>query len=180
MPAAPILSPPPGAVRPPSARSPLSRRTALKWGAAALGVATAATATGCAGTDDDQPAEPDPLRTALDAAQRDAAAAAAASALAPERAAALSVIAVERTAHADALSAEIARAAGQDPSTTSTTAAATTTAPVTPPTIDELRTMLARSQRGAADLARRVDGHRAGLLGSISAAVAAEQAVMLL
>lgn len=182
VPAAPTLSPPSGAAPPPPGRVALSRRAAFKWGAATLGVVTVATTAGCAGDADDQAAEPDPLLTALDAARRDAAAAGAAAALAPERAAALGVIAAERTAHADALAAEIARAAGQDPSATTTSAARTTTtaAPTTPPTVDELRGMLAQSQRGATDLARRLDGYRAGLLGSISAAVATEQAVMLL
>ncbi|GAA4476498.1 hypothetical protein GCM10023094_16540 [Rhodococcus olei] len=142
---------------------------------------TVAAAAGCAGTGDrDGADEPDPLLSALTAARRDAAAAGAAIALAPERTAALGVIAAERTAHGDALAAEIARAAGGVPSSTSASAVTTTAPAAPPPTVDELRAMLGESQRGAATLARRLDGHRAGLLGSISAAIAAEQAVMLL
>lgn len=179
VPAAPNLTPPPG-VNPPSSYA-LSRRAALKVGALALGLATVVTAAGCASTDDDRTDEPDPLTTALDAARRDATAAAAAAAVAPERAGALAVIAAERTAHGDALAAEIARAAGQDPATATATSSAPPSATSSAPaTVDELRAMLAESQRGAATLARRLDGHRAGLLGSISAAVAAQQAVMLL
>nr|WP_246098192.1 hypothetical protein [Rhodococcus spelaei] len=161
------------------ASSSLSRRAALRVGAAVLGLAAAGVTAGCAGSDgDDGPAEPDPLLIPANAARRDAAAATAAAALAPDRAGALAVVANERTAHADALEAEIARAAGA--TATSTTTGAPTTAPAAPPgTVDQLRTQLAESQRGAADLARRLDGYRAGLLGSISAAVAAQQAVLL-
>lgn len=146
-----------------------------------VGFAAAAGAAGCAGTDDDRTAEPDPLLAALDAARRDAQAASAAAAVAPDRAAALAVIASERTAHADALATEIARAAGEDPDSPSatTTASATPTTPVTPPSVEDLRAMLAESQRGAASLARTLDGYRAGLTGSISAALGTQQAVLL-
>ncbi|MFD4468595.1 hypothetical protein ACFWPA_09930 [Rhodococcus sp. NPDC058505] len=176
---APSTLPPPSGAAPPSFPA-LSRRSALKVGALTVGLAAVAAAAGCAGADD-HPDEPDPLLAPLDAARRDAAAAHAAAAVAPERAGALAVIATERTAHADALAAEITRAAGQDPSVgPATTSAALTTAPAAPPSVDELRGMLAESQRGAATLASTLDGHRAGLVGSISAAVAAQQAVMLL
>ncbi len=155
----------------------LTRRAALVVGA--LTFAGAATAGCTGGSDADRADEPDPLLSAVAAARRDAAGAASAIALAPERAAALGVIASERGAHADALATEVARAAGRDPSA-APTAPATTTVTAPPPTVDELRAMLAESQVGAATLARRVDGYRAGLLGSISAAIAAHQAVMLL
>ncbi|WP_450104138.1 hypothetical protein [Rhodococcus triatomae] len=191
MPIAPTPAPPDGATPPPP-RVPshtgaarhrmLSRRAALRFGAVAIGAtAAAAGAAGCSSADDDRAAEPDPLLTALDAARRDADAAAAAAAVTPDRAGALAVIAAERTAHADALATEIARAAGEDPTLPSatTSAAATSAAPITPPTIDALRSMLAESQRGAAALARSLDGYRAGLTGSISAAVGAQQAVLL-
>ncbi|MFC4602960.1 hypothetical protein [Rhodococcus kronopolitis] len=161
-------------------RPALSRRGAFRmFGAAALGLTALGASAGCAGSDSDDAArEPDPLLVPLAAARRDATDAAAAVALAPDRAGALAVVAQERTAHADALSAEIDRAAG---ATTTATAAPSTSAasPAAPPTVDVVRAGLADSQRGAADLARRLDGYRAGLLGSISAAVAAQQAVLL-
>ncbi|MFD1814206.1 hypothetical protein [Rhodococcus gannanensis] len=191
MPTAPTPAPPDGANPPlsrvlshtgPSQHRTMSRRAALRFGAVAIGAtAAAAGVAGCSSAEDEHDAEPDPLLTALDAARRDADAAAAGAAVTPDRAGALAVIAAERTAHADALAAEIARAAGEDPTSpsTTTTAATTTAAPVTPPTVDALRSMLAESQRGAASLARSLDGYRAGLTGSISAAVGAQQAVLL-
>lgn len=177
VPSAPPLPPVP---RPPL-RTPLTRRFVLTAGALTLGTFGAAVTAGCAnGGDADHAEEPDPLLTALAAARRDAAAASAAIVVAPERATALGVVAAERGAHADALATEVARAAGLDPSATPSATATTTTTTATPPTVDALRAMLNDSQRGAATLARQLDGYRAGLLGSISAAVAAEQAVMLL
>ncbi|MFC9789940.1 hypothetical protein [Rhodococcus sp. NPDC127528] len=158
----------------------LSRRAAIRVGAAVLGLAVAGASAGCAAGNDDEPPEPDPLLVAVAAARRDAETATAAAALAPERAGALAVIANERIAHADALTTEITRASGASTPSATASAAPTSTGPSTPPpTVDQLRTQLAESQRGAADLARRLDGYRAGLLGSISAAVAAQQAVLL-
>ncbi|MFD4183495.1 hypothetical protein [Rhodococcus sp. NPDC058514] len=164
--------------------SPISRRSAFRIaGAATVGLTALSLSVGCAtGSTDRDSDEPDPLISAAESARRDAATATAAAALAPERAGALSVIAGERGAHADALSAEVARAAGVDPSSMpspSPTGAPTEPAPP-PPTIDQLRTQLADSQREAAGLARRLSGYRAGLLGSVSAAVATQQAVLLL
>ncbi|WP_077041325.1 hypothetical protein [Rhodococcus sp. MTM3W5.2] len=164
--------------------SPISRRSAFRIaGAASVGLTALALSAGCTSDSSDRDsAEPDPLISAAESARRDAATATAATALAPERAGALSVIASERGAHADALSAEVARAAGVDPTampSPSPTGSPTEPAPP-PPTVDELRTQLATSQRDAAGLARRLSGYRAGLLGSISAAIAAEQAVLLL
>ncbi|MFC7451025.1 hypothetical protein [Rhodococcus daqingensis] len=164
--------------------SPISRRSAFRIaGAATVGLTALTLSAGCT-TDaaDRDSAEPDPLISAAESARRDAATATAAAALAPERAGALSVIASERGAHADALSAEVARAAGIDPTampSPSPTGGQAEPAPP-PPTVDELRTQLAGSQREAAGLARRLSGYRAGLLGSVSAAVAAQQAVLLL
>ena len=109
--------------------------------------------------------------------------AAAAIALHPDRSAALDLVRVQRTAHADALDAEIARAAGTYPDgttpTTSPSASAAPTAPAPPPTLDQLRAELAESQRSAADSARTLSGYRAGLSASISAACATYLAVVL-
>jgi len=156
---------------------PLSRRTALRVaGSAALGASALALTTACSDSGQgDAPAEIDALTAQSERARRDAANATAAIAVLPDRAGALGVVAAERTAHADALDAEIARAATAAPSSSTTT-----TAPVpAPPTLDQLRADLADSQKEAARLARTQSGYRAGLLGSISAACAAQQAVLL-
>ena len=117
-------------------------------------------------------------------AHHDAAAATAAMAVDPAAAPALQVVAAERTDHANALQAEVARAAGKypdgsipepDASTTSTA----TPAPSPPPDVNAVKADLAQSQRAASDLARTLSGYRAGLLGSISAACAVHQVVLL-
>lgn len=179
-----------GPVRTPPITPLLSRRSAIRLaGTVALGTAGVVLLAGC--TDSGEPPEPeiDPLVAQADLARRDAATAAAVAAVAPERAEALAVVGSERTAHAKALDAEIARVAGIDPSASSTPSAgrgpngpSTATpsgAAAPPPTLDQLRGELARSQRSAADLARIQSGFRAGLLGSISAACATHTAVLL-
>ncbi len=155
----------------------LSRRAALRVaGSAALGASALALTTGCADSGQaDSPAEIDALTAQAERARRDATNATAAIALLPDRAGALGVVAAERSAHADALDAEIARVATVTPSSTTSS-----TPPVAaPPTLDQLRADLADSQKDAARLARTQSGYRAGLLGSISAACAAQQAVLL-
>lgn len=155
----------------------LTRRTAFRLTAGVvLTTVGLATTAGCA-SDEDTAATVDTLTTHLRSARRDAAAAGALIAVLPERVAALTVVQSERTAHADALSAEIERVAGAPEETTST--AATTTPQSPPPTLEELRAGLSESQRGAADAARGESGYRAGLLGSISAACAVEVGVVL-
>ncbi|KJF22196.1 MULTISPECIES: hypothetical protein [Rhodococcus] len=156
-----------------------SRRSALKIaGAASIG-AIAFAATACTDNGSAQAAvEVDQLTSQADRARADAAAASNSIALAPERVAALTTISAERTAHADALDAEIARAAGGGAGTTSTPSASST-APAAPAGIDAVRASLAESARSAADLARTTSGYRAGLLGSISAACATQTAVLL-
>ncbi|MCX5046549.1 hypothetical protein OG921_25590 [Aldersonia sp. NBC_00410] len=162
----------------------ISRRSSLRLLTGAVAIAVVGGATACAANDsgDDAP-EVDPLIAAADRARADAAAAIAAIAIAPERGPALQTVADERTAHATALQDEITRAAGhyEDGSTPSTTASATSTGtPATPPpTIDELRARLIRSQQDAADLARTQSDYRAGLLGSISAACATYAGIVL-
>ncbi|MBD0322910.1 MAG: hypothetical protein ICV72_05915 [Aldersonia sp.] len=162
--------------------SRLSRRATLRLAAGAVTATfVAGSAAACAGDDSDAaPPEVDPLIAEADRARIDAAAALAAITLAPQRGAALQTIADQRTAHANALQAEITRAAGryEDGSMPTTTTATTT--PVAPPaSIDALRDQLTAAQRAAADLARSQSDFRAGLLGSVSAACATHAAVLL-
>ncbi len=163
-------------------------------GASAVGVPTLVLLSGCAA--DDTVHEPDPLAAQEVLARADAAAATAAIAAAPQLQAALATVAAERTAHADALRAEIDRAVGvygdgttpvhrtgevtvPGPSGAPIPAAQALTPPATPPTVRQLRDRLARSQQSAAGLARTQSGYRAGLLASISAACATQAGVLL-
>ncbi|MGY2120569.1 hypothetical protein ACW9HJ_03875 [Nocardia gipuzkoensis] len=169
----------------------LDRRSALRLaGGGTVGVLALGALAGCTG--DDVVHEPDPLAAQEVVARADAAAATAAVAAAPERHAALTAIAAERTAHADALRTEIdrvigvyadgtkpvhrTRANGSGPSAVASGSAAPLTAP---PTVDALRAQLTESRKSAADLARALSGHRAGLLASISAACAVHAGVLL-
>ncbi|PTR26583.1 hypothetical protein C8K36_105155 [Rhodococcus sp. OK519] len=156
--------------------TPVSRRAALRAvGGAALGATALTLLTACSDAGSaDTPAEVDALTEQARSARRDAANATAAIATRPDLAAALGVIAAERTAHADALDEEIARVGGAPPSST-----APTTPVTAPPGVDQMRADLATAQRDAAKLARTQSGYRAGLLGSISASCAAQQVVLL-
>lgn len=163
-------------------------------GGGTVGVFALGAAAGCG--DDNKIYEPDPLATQEVQARADAAAATAAIALAPQRHSALTSIATERTAHADALKAEIdrlvgvygdgtkpvhrtrANGPGQD-SGPSTVASGTAIPPSPPPTVDALRAQLTKSRQSAADLAHGQSGYRAGLLASISAACAVHAGVLL-
>lgn len=160
---------------PPTPPRSLTRRAALRLGLAAAALAPLPAAAACTLGGPDAP-EVDPLLAHLERAlrdQRDALAAAAADA---ERAAALGVVAAQRGAHADALRAEVARAAG--PSAT-TGAPAPTTPAGAAPTAAQVRELLAGSAHAAGEAAVELDGHRAGLLASISAACATHLAVLL-
>ncbi|WP_068160722.1 conserved transmembrane alanine RICH protein [Rhodococcus phenolicus] len=156
--------------------SPVSRRTLLRWSGAALGSAGLLTVAGC-GTPSDETDEPDPLIAQAERARTDAALAGALVAVAPDRAEALATIGAERTTHAEALDAEVARLVGATP--TSPTTPPTAALPAEAPTVELLRERLTRSQRDAANLARTLRGYRAGLLASVSAACATETAVLL-
>ncbi|WP_026303714.1 twin-arginine translocation signal domain-containing protein [Jongsikchunia kroppenstedtii] len=94
----------------------------------------------------------------------------------PDRTAALTVIANERGAHADALRAELI--AIDSSRGKKATSAPMFTTPVNP-TVASLRQQLTASAKRAGDLAVIVDGYRAGLCGSISAAVTTEVQVQL-
>ncbi|MFI9510140.1 hypothetical protein [Nocardia sp. NPDC052566] len=163
-------------------------------GGASVGVLTLGALAGCA--QDDPIHEPDPLAAQELLARADAAAATAAIALAPQRHAALTAIAAERTAHADALRTEINRLVGVygdgttpvhrtralDPAqvgAAATNSSGTPVPPTPPPTVDALRDQLTKSRQSAAELARALSGYRAGLLASISAACAAQAGVLL-
>ncbi len=134
------------------------------------------------------------------AASVDAAAATALAARAPDRAAALAVIAAERQTHATLINDEIARLSpdlarpsstsgvvadpspvtttGGDPAPTSAAPSVRdAAAPVT--TVDDLRARLSDARSAAAGLAIAGQGYRAGMLGSVAAALTAEIEVQL-
>ncbi|ETT25698.1 hypothetical protein RR21198_3569 [Rhodococcus rhodochrous ATCC 21198] len=160
----------------------MSRRTVLRWSGAALGGVGALAVAGCGAGTDDGAGEVDPLIAQAERARVDAATAGLLVALLPDRAGALNAVGAERTTHAQVLDAEVARLAGADPASTTTASTTTTTtvAPAAdPPTLDLLRERLNGSQRAAADLARTLQGYRAGLLASISAACAVHKGVLL-
>jgi hypothetical protein len=98
-----------------------------------------------------------------------AAAAATALGLAPQVAAALSVVATQRAAHARALSTEISRVANKPISSTSETPSPS------PAVIDALRA----SAESATRLVATSAGYRSGLLASIAASCTASYTVAL-
>ncbi|WP_245746559.1 hypothetical protein [Nocardia altamirensis] len=192
-----LLAAPPAACNPSDrhdSRFALDRRSVLRLaGGGTIGVFALGAAAGCGA--DDTVYEPDPLATHEVQARADAAAATAAIALAPQRHTALTVIASERTAHADALKAEMDRVIGvygdgttpvhrtrtNGPAASGPSAVASGSAvpPTPPPSVDTLRAQLTKSRQSAADLARTQSGYRAGLLASISAACAVQAGVLL-
>nr|WP_063709928.1 hypothetical protein [Nocardia transvalensis] len=147
------------------------------------GGAVAVTVLGASACTDDKPVQPDVLLAPEREARADAVWARAAMAVAPERTAALTAIATQRTEHADALRAEIDRAIGVYGDGTkpksNTPPVTPPAAPVPPPTVAALREQLTRSQRSAADLSVGRSGFRAGLLASISASCATHAGVLL-
>lgn len=168
----------------PSAVPVTNRRGVLAGGAAlaALGVVVSA----CGESPPKPPAAED-LLGPLDEARHDstlAGAAAAAVGNPPQIAAALTVVATQRAAHARALATEIARAAGKLTSSSSETTTSPSPAdaaappPPAPPlsdVVDSLRT----SAESASRLAATSSGYRAGLLGSITASCTAAYQVAL-
>lgn len=167
--------------------SPLtSRRGVLAGGAAlaALGVVVSA----CGESAPKAPAV-DELLAPLDQARHDSAlagAAAAAVGLPPQIAAALTVVATQRAAHARALATEIARAAGKLTASTSETTSASpgptdgaAASPPPPPPLADVVDSLRASAESASRLVARSSGYRAGLLGSIAASCTAAYSVAL-
>ncbi|WP_235733998.1 hypothetical protein [Mycolicibacterium austroafricanum] len=161
----------------PSRPPTLSRRRVLV-GAAAL-AALGVTVAGCG----DQPPPPDldDLTTALDRARSDSRLADDVAATTRGRLAdALTGIAAQRSAHAEALAEEIVRMTGRAAPTTSvSTATTTTTASVPAPTAEDVIGALRTSADSATNAAGALSGYRAGLLASIAAACTAAYTVTL-
>ncbi|OBC14357.1 hypothetical protein A5784_30675 [Mycobacterium sp. 852013-50091_SCH5140682] len=169
----------------PSALPKISRRRALVSAAAlaVLGVAAA----GCA----DPPPSPDlaDLAAQLDRARADSKLASAAAATQPAQSAqarALTTVASERSAHAQALTDELVRMAGTKAPTAQPSASASSTtttpasgAPAPAPTVADVINALKQSGQEATTLAARLSGYRAGLVGSIAAACVAAYTVAL-
>ncbi|MCZ4550377.1 hypothetical protein [Gordonia rubripertincta] len=158
-----------------------SRRSFVRSAAAVSVGAIAITAVGACGSGSGVSAQQqlaDRLLPQVSAAQADAVAAGAAVATNPDRAAALGVVAAERTEHARALTDEITRLDAGRARTASSSVAPSSATPA-PPSLDQLRTQLSASARSAGDLAVELDGYVAGLLGSISAGVTTAVAVQL-
>ncbi|TQK31613.1 hypothetical protein [Arthrobacter sp. SLBN-53] len=170
----------------PSALPILSRRRLL-IGALPAGVALALLGSTAACAPAPPPADLDDLQTGFDRARSDSELAgdAATALTGPSRqsqVAALTSIAAERSAHADALAAEITRlTAGEGPATATSTTPTTATAPdpATAPTVAKVIEELRGSAEQAARAAEGLTGYRAGLFGSISAACTAAYLVAL-
>jgi hypothetical protein len=165
----------------PSRPPTLSRRRVLV-GAAAL-AALGVTAAGCG--DPPPPPDLDDLTTALDRARSDSRLADDVAATARGKLAdALTGIAAQRSAHAEALAEEIVRMTGRAAPTTSVTsstgaATTTTTASVPAPTAEDVIGALRTSADSATHAAGALSGYRAGLLASIAAACTAAYSVTL-
>lgn len=131
----------------------------------------------------------------LDQARRDSALAGAAAGAVgnpPQIAAALTVVATQRAAHAGALATEIARAAGKLASSSSSVSSSDTSSPGTgpsptdaaappppPPPLSDVVNSLHTSAESAGRLVATSSGYRAGLLGSIAACCTAAYSVAL-
>jgi hypothetical protein len=167
----------------PSALPHLSRRRLL-IGSAAL-AALGATSVACGSKT--PPPDVSALTAQLERARSDSQlAAGAASSAPPPVATALTAVAAERSAHAEALAEEITRITGASPtSSTSSTAAspsASTSAPTqppAPPTPGSVVAALRQSADGAAQAAAKETGYAAGLLGSVAASCTAAFSVAL-
>lgn len=155
-------------------------------GATALALLGGTVATACGSTPPVK--DVDALIGALERARADSQLAGnAAAAAAPTIAAALSVVADQRAAHARALTDEITRISGEAPTTSASTSASSSSsaAPTTPvpppkpPTTADVVAALKQSADGAGLLATQQAGYRAGLLGSIAAACTAAATVAL-
>ena len=162
----------------------VSRRRVLV-GAAALALLGGTVATACGSSPPVK--DVDALIGVLERARDDSQLAGnAAAAAAPKIAAALSVVADQRAAHARALTDEITRISGEAPTTSASTSASSTSAtpttsgpPPKPPTTADVVAALKQSADGAGLLATQQSGYRAGLLGSIAAACTAAATVAL-
>jgi hypothetical protein len=157
----------------------------LAGGAAlALGVVVAA----CGGESPPKPPAVEDLLGPLDQARKDSALASAAAAELghpPQIAAALTVVATQRAAHARALSTEISRAAGKLASSSSETTSPSPSPaepagpPPPPPPVSDVINSLRASAESASRLVATESGYRAGLLASIAASCTASYTVAL-
>lgn len=178
----------------PNALTNISRRQFL-FSAAGLGLLGVA-ATACGSTP--PPPELADLTALLDRARADSALATEAAGARPPQdatARALTAVANERSAHAQALSDELTRMTGEVPVTgdpaasgTGPSTAASSSAPASPgssattepaPTVDDVVAALERSADQATGMAARLSGYRAGLVGSIAASCTAAYRVAL-
>ncbi len=163
-----------------------NRRGVLAGGAALAALGVVASACG------ESPPKPPPVEELLgplDQARHDSAlAGAAATAVGnpPQIAAALTVVATQRAAHARALSTEIARAAGKLTSSSSETTSPSPAAsggppppPPPPPPVSDVMDALRASAESASRLVATSSGYRAGLLASIAASCTASFTVAL-
>ncbi|WP_099222879.1 hypothetical protein [Mycobacterium persicum] len=165
----------------------VNRRGVLAGGAAlaALGVVVSA-----CGESAPKPPAVDELLAPLEQARRDSALASAAAAAIgnpPQVAAALTVVASQRGAHARALATEIARAAGKLVSATGETSSSSaspsptgTEPPPPPPPVSDVVDSLRKSAEDASRLVATSSGYRAGLLASIAASCTASYTVALM
>lgn len=167
---------------------PTTSRRRLLVGGTALALLGGAGVTACGSTPPVK--EVDALLEQLTRARSDGELAGNAAAAAPPAvAAALTAVSGQRAAHARALTDEITRVSGEAPppaasssasSATSPSAAPPTSAqPPPPPSAADVIAALQQSAQGAAHLATRQSGYRAGLLGSIAAACTAAATVGL-
>jgi len=159
----------------PSSPPTVSRRQILFSAAALALVGTTAAACG----EPPPPPGVDELAAQLDRARADSqlASDAAAAKPPPPTAQALTAVANERSAHAQALSDELVRMVGKKAPTASPTT--TTVPPAKAPTTEDVIASLRQSADAAAQLAATQSGYRAGLLGSIAAACTAAYSVAL-
>jgi hypothetical protein len=158
----------------PSLQPTVSRRRVLV-GAAALALLGAA-ATACGSSP--PPPEVDELVAQLERARTDSQLATdAATAARGETAQALTTVASERSAHAQALSDELVRLRGKDAPTATPTS--TTAEPAKTPTPEDVIGALRESAQSAADLAAKLSGYRAGLVASVAASCTVAYSVAL-
>ncbi len=163
---------------------PVTNRRGVLAGAAAL-AALGVVASAC-GASPPKPPPVEDLLGPLDQARKDSALAGAAAAAVgnpPQIAAALTVVATQRAAHARALSTEITRAAGKLTSSSSETPSPSPTEPAAPPPPPPPLSDVINSLRASAESASRLvttsSGYRAGLLASIAASCTASYTVAL-
>lgn len=164
---------------PPIPDGPVTRRRVL-FGAAALALLGAG-ATAC--STPPPPSEISALRAQLERARADSRLANDAAAAHPAAARALTAVAGERAAHAQALSDEVTRVAGSSATSTENTGPSrppgSTTAPAQPATPQEVIAALRQSADEAAHLAATLSSYQAGLLGSVAAACTTAYTVVL-